>query len=427
MKLTSSVRARTGILVILGLALILPITLYGSGIAARVLAPVPGATARPTDLGAGLVTKRAFPSLSYGVHTFLWWNQTTRPRDLEMVRLMRFDTVKQLFEWADIQPDPNRPYDWVHADAVVDEARYRGLNMVARIGLPPQWATLPPSDRPDDPPVDLAALGRFCHDLAERYQGRITAYQVWNETNLAREWADRPPSAAGYVKLLKACYEGIKKGDPGAVVITAGLAPTGNDDATAMSDERYLREMYKAGLSPYYDVLGLNAPGYKSPPTLPPDDPSLEGNRWQSFRHVEDMRAIMVANGDGAKQVALLEVGWTTDQRDKIKDGSGKLNDNPYRWHAVTEAQQAEYLVGAYQYAAEHWRPWVGLIVTIYLADPNWTEDREEYWWSIAYGGYDVHTRPAFGALAQMPRYIDDKVIPAVAPGDNHTPLPPPR
>ncbi len=427
MKLNHSVRARTGILAILVLALILPIAFFSSGLARPAVPPTVTPTQRPTDLGAGLVTRRAFPSISYGIHTFLWWNQTTRPRDLEMVRLMRFDTVKQLFDWADIQPDPKLPYNWARADAVVDEAQYRGLRLVARLGLPPQWALLPPSDKPDDPPISPDALQTYCRDLAVRYQGRIAAYQVWNEPNLAREWAGRPPSPAGYVKLLKACYQGIKMGHSDALVITAGLAPTGNADETAMSDEKYLVGMYEAGAAAYYDVLGLNAPGYKSPPDVPPDDPSLGGNRWQTFRHVEDMRAIMVANGDGAKQIALLEVGWTTDPRDKVKDSSGKLVDNQYRWHAVSEEQQAKYLVGAYEYAAEHWRPWVGLIVTIYLGDPAWTPDDEQYWWSVTYGGYDIRTRPAFAVLAEMPRYVDDRVIPAVAPGDNHTPLPPPR
>ena len=77
----------------------------------------------------------------------------------------------------------------------------------------------------------------------------------------------------------------------------------------------------------------------------------------------------MVANGDGRKQVAILELGWTTDQ----------VNPD-YAWHAVDEAMQADYLVRAYQYAAAHWRPWVGLMTTIYIAEWEWTpEDAVSY------------------------------------------------
>jgi hypothetical protein len=74
-----------------------------------------------------------------------------------------------------------------------------------------------------------------------------------------------------------------------------------------------------------------------------------------------------------------------------------------YTWHGVTEAQQAEYLVGAYTYAREHWQPWMGLMTTIYFADYFWTpEGNEQYWWSIVLP--DGTMRPAYEALRQMPK-----------------------
>ncbi len=420
-------RVRLGVLVVLGLALIVSIGFSVRGIATPLTTPVPPTpTTRPTDLGASLITKRAYPSLSYGVHAFLWWDPVTRPRDLENMRLLGFNYVKQIFDWNDVRADRSLPYNWTHADIVVNEANYRQIKIIARLGKPPHWVINTANDI-NTPPFDVEAFADFCGQLATRYKGKIAGYQVWNEPNLSREWADRPPSAAAYVKMLAACYKAIKAADPDGIVISAGLAPTGNNDETAMTDEQYLIDMYTAGASAYYDVLGLNAPGYKSPPETPPDDPALEGSRWQAFRHVEDMRAIMVAHGEGAKQIALLEVGWTTDTRDTIKDANGQQVPNLYRWHAVSREQQAQYLADAYLYAAQHWRPWVGLMVTIYIADPHWTPNDEEYWWSISEPGYSFMTRPAFIALAEMARYIDDQTIPARGPGDTHTPMPPPE
>ena len=44
----------------------------------------------------------------------------------------------------------------------------------------------------------------------------------------------------------------------------------------------------------------------------------------------------MVRNGDDAKQVWLLEFGWTSDDVHPA-----------YAWHRVTEDQKADYIVGA--------------------------------------------------------------------------------
>lgn len=46
----------------------------------------------PTPLGAELIRHKKLPSIAYGVHTSVWWNETARARDFEYVRLMRFAT-----------------------------------------------------------------------------------------------------------------------------------------------------------------------------------------------------------------------------------------------------------------------------------------------------------------------------------------------
>src|SRR5690606_9683169 len=83
--------------------------------------PAPTATPPiPTDLAPDAVTDPPFPSLTYGIHTFLWWDETARTFDLDMVKLMNFTHVKQRFAWLDIEPAPGE-WHWEQADAVVDE------------------------------------------------------------------------------------------------------------------------------------------------------------------------------------------------------------------------------------------------------------------------------------------------------------------
>lgn len=398
-------RRTTGLVLLAGLLLVVGGCSRAEEPAAPAITEPPLPT--PYDLAPEAVIDPAFPSLTYSIQAFLWWNGTTRPYDLDAMRLMNFTHVKQMFSWADVEPVAGE-WHWQQADAVVSEAQCRGRQIVARVDRPPEWATVAPGDDPTAPPVDLEAWSEFCGTLAARYRGQIAAYQVWNEPNLSREWGDRAPNAEGYVSLLRTCSQAIHAADPAAIVISAGLAPTGTTPPEAVPDMDYLRQMYAAGASEWFDVLGLNAPGYGNPPEMSPEAAAAEdGYRWMSFRHVEDMRAIMVEQGDAAKQIAILELGWTTD-----------AVHPDYAWHAVTDEQQAQYLVGAYRWAAAHWRPWVGLMTTIYLSDFDWTPDDEEYWWAIDLPSFPPKTyRPAYGALANMEKVSGDTVIPERDPG----------
>ena len=345
-----------------------------------------------------------FDSPTYAIQAFLYWDEAARARDLQLIREMGFTHVKAELPWREIQTYFPDDYDWYRADAVVDAVEEAGLKLIARLDRQPFWTQenggWPPLD--SAPPADLSTFETFCEAVASRYRGRVEAYQVWNEPNLSREWGDnwgteeieRSPDATEYVALLRACYLGIKRADPNAVVISAGLAPTGTGLPAAIPDDIYLQQMYDAGAAAYFDVLGVHAPGYGQPPERAPDHPAFLGHRWRAFRHVEDMRRIMVRNGDAHKQVAVLEVGWTTDQ----------VHEN-YVWMAVSEEEQADYLTRAYRYAYEHWQPWIGPVTAIYIANPFWTEDNEEWWWALTVPGYpDATLRPAYHALAAMPK-----------------------
>ncbi len=352
------------------------------------------------------VTDPPFSSLTYGIQAFLWWDEGFAGRDMDWIQRMAFSHVKQTFAWEDIQPERD-VWSFGRADELLVELERRNLKLVARLSDAPEWVHPSIGARKqggfvDAPPDNLADFAHYCGILAERYRGRIDAYQIWNEPNLSREWGDRTPDAAGYVALLQACSDAIRAADPDAILISAGIAPTGTHGESSVPDDIYLQAMYDAGFQRFVDVVGMHAPGYSSP-EVPPED-GVGGHRFFTFRRVEDLRRIMIANGDAARQVALLEVGWTTDQT------------NPdYSWFAVDEAAQARNLVAAYQYAAEHWRPWVGLMSTIYIANPLWTEANEEWWWAItAPNGY---TRPAYIDLANMAKVCGDRVLPARDPG----------
>lgn len=356
---------------------------------------------QPDPFQADAITDPPFRSLTYSVQTFLWWDDGSTGMILDWVRMMQFTHIKHTFAWRDIEPRPE-VWDFFNSDRIMDAVEEKDLRLIVRLTDAPEWASAnPPGDGAvDTPPTDLDAWGRFCETIAGRYAGRVAGYQIWNEPNLSREWGGQPPDAAAYVELLRVCGEAIRRADPDAVLISAGLAPTGQHDDLAHRDDLYLQAMYDHDFQQHIDVVGVHAPGY-SEPGYGPDEAERDGRgRWATFRRVEDLRKIMVANGDAGRQMAILEMGYTTDPANPV-----------YSWFAVSEAEQARLMVAAYRYIAEHWRPWVGLVSAIYIAKPYWTPDDEEFWWSFN----DPTTgrmRSVFGALVQMEKYCGDVIAP---------------
>jgi polysaccharide biosynthesis protein PslG len=372
--------------------------------------PVPSPVAKATRAPAAQPTAAPAPgapagelmaSPDFGAQAFLWWREEVADRDVQLMHDAGFRWVKQYFSWQDVEGAGRGQFDWTHTDRIVDQVQKAGLRLLVRISANPDrpfWGGNPP-----DSTKDFAA---YAGALAARYKGRIQAYQVWNEPNLAREWGNKRPDPAGYVGMLKATYTAIKKNDPAAVVITAGMAPTTRDDDVAMPDMKFYQGIYdamKGNSKGYFDMLGAHGTGWAVGPEADPqmvadtdklhnNDPSApELLRVYAFRHIEDIRDLMVRNGDEKKRIVILEFGWTSDDRP----------NSPYYWHGagagIDEPTKGEYLKRAYMYAAEHWQPWIGLMSVIYMPDITWTKEDEQYWWSILGPGYpDLYLRAGY-------------------------------
>ena len=360
-----------------------------------VVDPVPEPTAPVRPFGGYRAR-----SPEYGMNVFIWSNPDTTERDLAKLRAAGFGWQKTLFQWREIEPGRGQ-FDWAEADRVVAASKRDGIKIIARLDFQPTWSRADGAH--NGPPDDYQDFARFVSALVSRYNsrssiGRVHAIEVWNEPNLDREWGMAPitPAAAGdYTRLLRTAYLAAKAADPAVTIISAGLSPTGTDNDAARPDDIYLQWMYDAGAQPYFDVLGAHGPGYKAPPTVSPDeaeeDPFWGGHRSFTFRRVEDLRRIMEDNGDAAKQIWLLEFGWTTDEV------------NPaYAWHRVSPDQHAQYLLDAYKWASEQWAPWIGVMALWTLPDPRWAPDREEAWWAVA--NPDGSDRPALTRLAEARR-----------------------
>lgn len=354
----------------------------------------PTPTAKPPAATPVVSAGDPMASPDYGIQAFLWWRPEVADRDLGLVKDAGFTWVKQLVSWQDVEGAGKGQYDWSNLDRIVEQTQQHGLKLIVRVSQDPDrpfWAGNPPNNAGD--------FADFLAALASRYGSRIQAYQIWNEPNLAREWGGKRPDPAGYARLLKIAYGAIKGINPKAIVVTAGMAPTGTDSEIAMPDITFYDRMYQAmngNSNGYFDMLGVHAAGYAAPPEVSPDQtaadkPKYGGERFFAFRHVEDVRALMGRYGDQGKRVVILEFGWSTDNRP----------DSPYYWHGagagIDELKQGCYLLGALKYAKEHWRPWIALMSMIYMPDVQWTKNDEQYYWSVIGPGYpDLYLRAPY-------------------------------
>ncbi|MFN8511956.1 MAG: cellulase family glycosylhydrolase [Chloroflexia bacterium] len=375
-------------------------------------APTP--TPTPAVAAAG-ITPLLTNGLQYGFNVFLAGNAAGASDNafaMGKVRESGFGWIRIQLQWREFEPSPGA-YNPLPYDIMIGTAAKSGTNVLVSVVKAPDWAS--PS-RPGALPEDTPAFERTMRFLADRYRGRVQAWEIWNEQNLAGEVGGHV-QVAPYYETLKAGYEGVKATDPDAFVLFGGLTPTGlNDPSIAIDDIDYLRAFYEyAGGDGrnYFDALAAHPGSAANPPdTSFPDKPgpghcppkfaAQEGSCWRNapdfyFRRIEDQRAVMEEYGDSGKQVWLTEFGWDSCQ--------GLPAPNGYEYCALTsEAQQAEYLVRAVEIAREEW-PWLGAMFVWnlnYAATPSIGPTDEKFGWSLLRA--DGSNRPAFIALRDLPK-----------------------
>lgn len=334
----------------------------GAAAAAPVVTPV-AATATPalvpTSTPAAVQTPAALPTstaknvgFAYGVQIHLP-NQNV-PQVMQAATNLGVTWVKQQIDWSLYEPNAGT-INWAPIDDMVNAMDAAGVNILLTVTSAPGWAR--DSDQEKGPPRDYATYASFVGQLAQRYQGRVEAYEIWNEQNLRREWnTPRGISAASYVELLRLAYTAIKSADPAAIVVTGGLAPTGfNDAVNAIDDRVYLRQMYAAGVAQWSDAIGAHPNGWANPP----DSVCCRNNRpavpaWDdhpSFffkQTLSDYRSIMVQNGDSGTYIWATEFGWGSN------DGLNVQPAAEYAFVAYTSLdEQASYILRGFQLGRE--------------------------------------------------------------------------
>jgi len=197
-----------------------------------------------------------------------------REKDAKLMQRIGLRWVRtHRLNWAHVQPSAKQPYDWKNADAEVRIYQKYGLDIVATCAWPtPGWA----SDgfgKPDIEPGKLALMmpapqfmpefRKFYQELAARYRGRISYYEVGNEMDAFNFWLgsyehyrqnNQPAIMKDFCQMFNAAAEALKAGDPNALVgpNTTGAAPEGH------TYKPWLETMYKLGIGKQMDFFSTH-------------------------------------------------------------------------------------------------------------------------------------------------------------------------
>jgi hypothetical protein len=171
------------------------------------------------------------------------------------------------------------------------------------------------------------------------------AIEVWNEPNINREWPTGQVNGANYTALLAKAYRAIKAANPGTLVVSGALAPTGFWGAAGCSpdgcnDDTFLAQMAAAGAAGYMDCIGAHHNAGATPPSASSGHP---GGPHYSWYFLPTLNLYYNSFG-GARKVCFTELGYLSD------DGYPSLESTApaFAWASnVTVGQQAAWLAEA--------------------------------------------------------------------------------
>lgn len=323
------------------------------------------------------------------------------------VEKLGMEWIKQQVRWELIEPEPGQ-YDWTQLDVGLNEAADRGIKVLISVVTAPDWSREPGVDLSEHgPPADPQVYADFIAAILERYPGKVHAVEVWNEQNLDREWTStRGLVPANYVEMLRVSYQTIKEIDPGIVVISGALSPTGFDNrVNAWDDFAYMEAMIQAGLLNYSDCIGAHHNGINVGPSYTwdavPNDPSASfrgpfdnpHHSW-SFRSTLQGYAFQVQQAGGDQKLCVTEFGWaSTEDLGETRPGFEFAADN-------TLEEQRVWTIEALNNMIE-WD--IVQIATLwnlnYGPQAGWNPNNDNVAYSII--GKDWNFRPVYDALRE--------------------------
>lgn len=163
--------------------------------------------------------------------------------------------------WRDLEPKKNE-FQFGRLDRCIAAAEQHHVKVLLPLVSTPEWASSKPNEEikgtpkgSASEPADMEDWSKFVRTVAERYRGRIEAYEIWNEPNMKMFWTG---SIDQLIALTREAYTIIKQVDPGALVVLPS--------PTTETGPQYLDSFLKKGGGQYGDVVGYHFYVHANPP-----------------------------------------------------------------------------------------------------------------------------------------------------------------
>jgi len=196
--------------------------------------------------------------------------------------------------WKTVEPRKGK-YNFLIDDKKINLFYKNNFNILVFVAGAPDWAAEEAIEASALPPKNPQDFANFLRVIAERYKGKIAAWEIWNEPGNTPYWGNRQSSPKEYIELLKPAYKAIKETDPNAIVVGACTL------IQFMGEPRYsyLKGLLENGLLDYSDVISVHI------------YPKLTKNAPREFDEVMQ-KVERVVNNHGKSEIWLTEVGITS-------------------------------------------------------------------------------------------------------------------
>lgn len=283
-----------------------------------------------------------------------WFYPTNRmPEAAKLCALAGVNWVRDRLSWSEMEPRPGEFASSNRYDASVTAQAAAGLRPLQVIHVSPAWANTNTARFP----TNLRDAYRFYRAMARRWQGKLEAFEPWNEADI-RDFGGH--TGAEIAALQKAAYFGLKAGDPRLIVC---------QNVFAINRPATLAEFAANEPAPYFETM--NRHHYIAFDAYP---------AWYaSFRAIAAGRPLWVTE-------CAMPVKWT---------GDAELKEPSPADRRVQAERVAKVFAGGLHEGAEQ---------VFYFLLPHYAEGQTQFGIVRA----DLTPRPAYVALAAAGRLLAD-------------------